>query len=139
MWAEKIPKHERIYAIEQVNLNAHYFSYTKANQAISSALESLYIGCKTQQLEVHQLLYFSLRQGKCKKLSIYTKQSIKVIDSPESSVKIGTIQRRLAWSQRMDDTHNSRRSITLFFALFLWDLFFASFAIFSESLGHWLR
>ena len=32
-----------------------------------------------------------------------------------ASVKIGTIQRRLALSQRMDDTHNSRRSIAIFF------------------------
>mgnify|MGYP003386505877 CR=1 FL=1 len=31
-----------------------------------------------------------------------------------SKVKIGTIQRRLAWPQRMDDKHNSRRSIKFF-------------------------
>jgi len=32
-----------------------------------------------------------------------------------SSVKIGKIQRRLAWPLCKDDTHNSRRSITFFF------------------------
>ncbi|CAM9440907.1 unnamed protein product, partial [Choristocarpus tenellus] len=32
-----------------------------------------------------------------------------------SSVKIGTIQRRLAWPQRMDDTHKSRGVSKLFF------------------------
>ena len=34
----------------------------------------------------------------------------------ESSVKIGTIQRRLAWPLRKDDTHKSR-SVTNFFSV----------------------
>ena len=33
----------------------------------------------------------------------------------ETSVKIGTIQRRLAWPLRKDDTHKSR-SVSIFFA-----------------------
>ena len=35
-----------------------------------------------------------------------------------TSVKIGTIQRRLAWPLRKDDTHNSRSSIEVFFVQF---------------------
>ena len=41
--------------------------------------------------------------------------AIMVLDSLRgSSVKIGTIQRRLAWPLRKDDTHKSR-SVTIFF------------------------
>ena len=41
-----------------------------------------------------------------------------VLDSLRgSSVKIGTIQRRLAWPLRKDDTHKSR-SVTNFFDIF---------------------
>ncbi len=44
-------------------------------------------------------------QRKCASLQLYDKQ----LDSLRgSSVKIGTIQRRLAWPLRKDDTHKSR-------------------------------
>ena len=43
------------------------------------------------------------------------KDKLKLVDSFRgSSVKIGTIQRRLAWPLRKDDTHKSRR-VTNFF------------------------
>ena len=42
-----------------------------------------------------------------------------LLDSPRrSSDKIGTIQRRLAWPLRKDDTHKSRR-VTKFFLVYL--------------------
>ena len=50
----------------------------------------------------------------CKKCNLYTVLR-KVMDPlRRSSVKIGTIQRRLAWPLRKDDTHKSR-SVTNFF------------------------
>ncbi|KAJ0964333.1 hypothetical protein J5N97_029455 [Dioscorea zingiberensis] len=38
--------------------------------------------------------------------------------SSETSDKIGTIQRRLAWPLRKDDTHKSRNGPNFFFNLF---------------------
>ena len=43
-------------------------------------------------------------------------EQLKILDSPRRSFdKIGTIQRRLAWPLRKDDTHKSRR-VTKFFS-----------------------
>ena len=48
-----------------------------------------------------------------------------------ASVKIGTIQRRLAWPLRKDDTHKSR-SVNNFFRLFFWNVILNDFVLVFE-------
>ncbi|CAN7104779.1 unnamed protein product, partial [Brassica rapa subsp. narinosa] len=55
-------------------------------------------------------------------LSLYTDGVTKVIVPSGTSDKIGTIQRRLAWPLRKDDTHKSRNGPNFFCSFFFSDL-----------------
>jgi len=53
--------------------------------------------------------------GQVKKLCLYMVRVEVVIVPSGTSDKIGTIQRRLAWPLRKDDTHKSRNGPNFFF------------------------
>ncbi|KAL1188371.1 hypothetical protein V5N11_031744 [Cardamine amara subsp. amara] len=55
------------------------------------------------------------RLGRKKKLSLYINGVEEVIVPSGTSDKIGTIQRRLAWPLRKDDTHKSRNALMFVF------------------------
>ncbi|CAN7028879.1 unnamed protein product, partial [Brassica rapa subsp. trilocularis] len=58
------------------------------------------------------------RLSEKQKLSLYIDGVPKVIVPSGTSDKIGTIQRRLAWPLRKDDTHKSRNGPNFFFSFF---------------------
>jgi len=69
----------------------------------------------------YDLAYWGLFLNPLLRSSLYSQpfKHTRVIGFPSGfpSVKIGTIQRRLAWPLRKDDTHKSR-SVTNFFIVF---------------------
>ena len=86
-------------------------------------------------VSVALLLIFSRSSGACMRTFILkispccpTFLTFQLDPLRRSSVKIGTIQRRLAWPLRKDDTHKSR-SVTNFF-YFCWDGYSVIVAIF---------
>ena len=54
-------------------------------------------------------------------MSLETSFITSILVSLETSDKIGTIRRRLAWLLRKDDTHKSRNGPSIFYLFFLND------------------
>ncbi|RID62410.1 hypothetical protein BRARA_E01486 [Brassica rapa] len=73
---------------------------------------------QAQQRVFVSLLFIPHRLSKKLELSLYTDGVTKVIVPSGTSDKIGTIQRRLAWPLRKDDTHKSRNGPNFFRSFF---------------------
>ena len=114
-----------------IRCRPYYHEYTGSlsNSEVKRGKARLVLGSGTawEPLRVltafhHHLSYWGLFLNPLLRSLRYSQpfKDIKVIGFPSGfpSVKIGTIQRRLAWPLRKDDTHKSR-SVTNFFIDFL--------------------
>ena len=118
------------WSVHSIRCRPYYHEYTGSlsNSEVKRGKARLVLGSGTawEPLRVltafyHHLSYWGLFLNPLLRSLRYSQpfKDIKEFGFPSGfpSVKIGTIQRRLAWPLRKDDTHKSR-SVTNFFLLF---------------------
>ncbi|WZZ47656.1 hypothetical protein YC2023_043915 [Brassica napus] len=109
---------------------------------IDKVSESVYPAKELENIAQYVVIFFAClphRLSEKYKLCLYTDGVTKVIVPSGTSDKIGTIQRRLAWPLRKDDTHKSRNGPNFFFQI---DLFFficsTVFRFFDSQFKFWM-
>ena len=101
-WSEESPCPVVVaFVVEQAD------STQRSSQAVPHPSTNRALCCLTSEVErdpVHSTRYGRRRQAILRKMP----EPLQLDSLRGSSVKIGTIQRRLAWPLRKDDTHKSR-------------------------------